>query len=427
MAEKTRFSGKLRVILPGIVLGIGAIIGLWYGIDYWLYSMKHVVTDDARVKGRMVSVAPEVSGVVRVLHIEEGHPVQAGQVLLELHDSSYRLQYAEAQAQAEMIQGELQEAQQTYKLQGKRAVSQIARAQAEVAVQQSALEEERTALALERVQLQNQLAEAEAAFKQAEAEEKEMQVRVRVAKSNWERAQALFADGIVSVESRDQAQETLEQTRARLLSVQEQVAQQRARLNNALASQKHVQLRERKVQTMQAEVEKAYANLRLAETERDEEGVLEERIHMLEARLKEAQAKAERAHNDLQDTVLRSPITGVVSRQRVEEGQLVQRGQPVLVLNDPQDVWILANIKESYIRDVQVGKPVDVRVDAYPDRRFQGTVEIIGAAAISEFALFPPTGTFTKVEQRIPVQINVPNSDGLLKPGMMVVIGIVKE
>jgi membrane fusion protein, multidrug efflux system len=427
MAEKTHFSGKLRVILPGIVLGIGAIIGLWYGIDYWLYSMKHVVTDDARVKGRMVSVAPEVSGVVRVLHVEEGHPVQAGQVLLELHDSSYRLQYAEAQAQAEMIQGELQEAQQTYQLQGKRAVSQIARAQAEVAVQQSALEEERTALTLERVQLQNQLAEAEAAFKQAEAEEKEIQVRVRVAMSNWERAQALFADGIVSVESRDQAQENLEQTRARLLSVQEQVAQQRARLNNALASQKQVQLRERKVQTMQAEVEKAHANLHLAETERDEEGVLEERIHMLEARLKEAQAKAERAHNDLQDTVLRSPITGVISRQRVEEGQLVQRGQPVLVLNNPQDVWILANIKESYIRDVQVGKPVDVRVDAYPDRRFQGTVEIIGAAAISEFALFPPTGTFTKVEQRIPVQINVPNSNGLLKPGMMVVIGIVKE
>jgi membrane fusion protein (multidrug efflux system) len=427
MAEKTRFSGKLRVILPGIVLGIGAIIGLWYGIDYWLYSMKHVVTDDARVKGRMVSVAPEVSGVVRVLHVEEGHPVQAGQVLLELHDSSYRLQYEEAQAQAEMIQGELQEAQQTYTLQGKRAVSQIARAQAEVAVQQSALEEERTALALERVQLQNQLAEAEAAFKQAEAEAKEMQVRVRVAMSNWERAQALFADGIVSVESRDEAQETLAQTQARLTSVQEQVAQQRARLNNALASQKQVQLRERKVQTMEAEVEKARANLRLAETEEDEEGVLKERIHMLEARLKEAQAKAERTHNDLKDTVLRSPITGVISRQRVEEGQLVQRGQPVLVMNDPQDVWILANIKESYIRDVQVGKPVDVRVDAYPDRRFQGTVEIIGAAAISEFALFPPTGTFTKVEQRIPVQINVPNSNGLLKPGMMVVVGIVKE
>jgi multidrug resistance efflux pump len=70
MAEKSHISGKLRVILPGIVLGIGALIGLWYGVDYWLYSMKHVVTDDARVKGRMVSVSPEVSGVVRLLRVE---------------------------------------------------------------------------------------------------------------------------------------------------------------------------------------------------------------------------------------------------------------------------------------------------------------------------------------------------------------------
>ena len=99
----------------------------------------------------------------------------------------------------------------------------------------------------------------------------------------------------------------------------------------------------------------------------------------------------------------------------------------MLVIGDPHDVWILANIKESYIRDVAVGKPVDISVDAYPDREFQGTVDTIGHAAISEFALFPPTGSFTKVEQRIPVQITVPNSNGLLKPGMMVEIGIVKD
>jgi membrane fusion protein (multidrug efflux system) len=74
-----------------------------------------------------------------------------------------------------------------------------------------------------------------------------------------------------------------------------------------------------------------------------------------------------------------------------------------------------------------VGKAVDISVDAYPDRRFEGKVETIGAAAISEFALFPPTGSFTKVEQRIPVQIAVANTDGLLKPGMMVVVGIVKD
>jgi len=97
------------------------------------------------------------------------------------------------------------------------------------------------------------------------------------------------------------------------------------------------------------------------------------------------------------------------------------------VIHDLKDVWVLANIKESYISEVSVGSPVEIWVDAYPDRRFVGKVLTVGAAAISEFSLFPPTGTFTKVEQRLPVQISVPNDDGLLRPGMMVVVGIVRN
>jgi membrane fusion protein (multidrug efflux system) len=244
--------------------------------------------------------------------------------------------------------------------------------------------------------------------------------------SNWERVRTLHADGIVSIENHDRAQEMVAQAQARLTAAQEHVLQLRARRDNVRASQKRVQLRERKVETLQAEVEKARVNIRLAEAERERSGVREEQVRILEARLKEVRAKAERAQISLADTILRSPIAGVISRKRVEEGQLVQRGQPVLVINDPKDVWVLANIKESYVRDVVVGNPVDIRVDAYPDRRFQGMVETVGAAAISEFSLFPPTGSFTKVEQRIPVRITVPNTDGLLKPGMMVVIGIVK-
>ncbi len=427
MADKERYQGKLRVILPAIVLGIGAIIGLYYGIDYWIYSMKHVVTDDARIKGRMVSVAPEVSGVVRVLHVEEGQKVQAGQPLLELSNSSYQLRLQEAQAQAEMIERRLEEAKRTYDLHVRRAESQIAHAEAEVNVKESALAEERTALVLEKEQMGNQVDEADAALKQTESALQERQVQVRLAETNQKRAQALFKDGIVSVENRDQAQEMLAQAQARLRTAHERVAQLRARWKNALAARKRIKLLARKIQTVEAEVAKARANLRLAQSKQDESLVLKERMHILGAQLKEARAKAKRAQNDLNDTVLRSPITGVVSRQRVEEGQLIQRGQPVLVLSDPQEVWVLANIKESYIRDVVEGRPVDVRVDAYPDRRFEGKVDVIGSAAISEFSLFPPTGTFTKVEQRIPVQISVPNTDGLLKPGMMVVVGIVKE
>jgi membrane fusion protein (multidrug efflux system) len=427
MTEKWQRFAKLRVILPTIVLAIGAVFGLMKAFEYLRYSMKHVTTDDARVKGRMVSVAPEVSGIVKVLRVDEGSVVKMGDILLDLNDATYRLQLEEAQAQAEMIERQVQEDKKEYALDIKRAEDQLIQARAELVAKQSALAEERMALVLETEQTRNQIVEAEAALKEAESTVKEMQGQVRIATSNWERAQALFQEGIVPIANRDQAQDTLAQMQARLNATQERVAQLRARLNNAQTAQKRIQLRERKVQTLEAEVEKAQASVRLVQTEVERSKSRQDRLQILEARLKEARAKAERARQSLQDTVLRSPIDGVISRKRVEEGQLVQNGQPVLVISDPKDVWILANIKESYIREVAVGKPVDITVDAYPDRHFEGKVETIGAAAISEFALFPPTGSFTKVEQRIPVQITVANPDGLLKPGMMVVIGIVKD
>jgi len=427
MAQKWHMFGKLRVILPSIALAIGVIFGLVKGIDYVRYSMKHVTTDDARVKGRMVSVAPEVSGVVKVLRVDEGSVVKAGDVLLELNDTTYRLQLEEAQAQVEMIERQLQEDTKEYAFDIRRADDQLAQARAELVAKQSALAEERAALVLEIEQLRHQLAEAEAALKEAESTVKETEGQVRTVTSNWERKQALFNEGIVSLGDRDQAHDALIQVQARYSATQERVAQLKARLNNALTAQKRIQLRERKVQTLEAEVDKAQANVRLVQTEVERSAMRQDKLRILEAHLKEVRAKVERVRQSLQDTLLRSPIDGVISRKRVEEGQLVQNGQPVLVISDPRDVWILANIKESSIRDVVVGKVVDITVDAYPDRRFEGKVETIGAAAISEFALFPPTGSFTKVEQRIPVQIAVANTDGLLKPGMMVVVGIVKD
>jgi membrane fusion protein (multidrug efflux system) len=71
--------------------------------------------------------------------------------------------------------------------------------------------------------------------------------------------------------------------------------------------------------------------------------------------------------------------------------------------------------------------PVAVHVDAYPDDVFEGTIERIGVAATSEFALLPnpnPSGNFTKVTQRLPVRIAIDQQDGRLRPGMMVVVDI---
>src|SRR5262245_18902405 len=223
MAQKWYMFGKLRVILPSIVLAIGVIFGLIKGIDYVRYSMKHVTTDDARVKGRMVSVAPEVSGVVKVLRVDEGSVVKAGEVLLELNDTTYRLQLEEAQAQAEMIERQLQEDKKEYALDIRRADDQLAQVRAELVAKQSALAEERTALALEMELTRNQIVEAEAALKEAESTVREVQGQVRTATSNWERKQSLFNDGIVPMGDRDQAQDLLTQAQARSSATQERV------------------------------------------------------------------------------------------------------------------------------------------------------------------------------------------------------------
>jgi multidrug resistance efflux pump len=214
--------------------------------------MKHVTTDDARVKGRMVSVAPEVSGIVKVLRVDEGSVVKGGEILLELNDTTYRLQLEEAQAQSEMIERQVQEDTKEYALDIRRAEDQLIQARAELVAKQSALAEERTALVLEIEQTRNQIVEAEAALKESESTVKETQGQMRIATSNWERAQALFQEGIVPIASRDQAQDTLSQVQARLNATQERVAQLRARLNNAQTAQKRIQLRERKVQTLEA-------------------------------------------------------------------------------------------------------------------------------------------------------------------------------
>jgi len=98
--------------------------------------------------------------------------------------------------------------------------------------------------------------------------------------------------------------------------------------------------------------------------------------------------------------------------------------------HDPARVWGEANIKETSIRSLNVGQPVDIRVDAYPGEVFKGQVQIVGSAATSQFALLPtpnPSGNFTKITQRLPIRISIENPDERLRPGMMVEVKIPKS
>lgn len=147
-----------------------------------------------------------------------------------------------------------------------------------------------------------------------------------------------------------------------------------------------------------------------------------------EAALPGLQAARDTAARSLADTVIRAPTDGVVGNLSVVAGDYVTPGRRLLAVVPLSAVYVEANFKETQIAELAPGTRVRVEVDAFPDRRFTGTVEGVAPASGAVFSLLPPenaTGNFTKVVQRLPVRIAVPAevaAQGWLRPGLSVVV-----
>jgi membrane fusion protein (multidrug efflux system) len=165
-----------------------------------------------------------------------------------------------------------------------------------------------------------------------------------------------------------------------------------------------------------------------AEARLGEIDVLRKDLERLRQDAAQIDAQISEREIDLDDRQVKSPVNGIVDEKFVQPGEYVIPGQRLFVVHDPKGVWINADIKETKMADLKVGQPVEISVDAYPDRHFSGRIERIGNAATSEFALLPspnPSGNFTKVTQRVPVRIAVAQpDDNPLRPGMMVEVDI---
>ncbi|MHA6644776.1 HlyD family secretion protein [Mesorhizobium sp. A623] len=138
-----------------------------------------------------------------------------------------------------------------------------------------------------------------------------------------------------------------------------------------------------------------------------------------------AQARAARdlAQIDLDDTVVRAPVDGVVGNRQVRVGRLVAPGASLLDLVPVNDVWVVANFKETQIEHIRPGQRVHITVDAYPTETFDGEVDSFAPGSGSAFSLLPAdnaTGNFVRVVQRIPVKIRLIGNPlpGHLLPGL---------
>jgi membrane fusion protein (multidrug efflux system) len=122
---------------------------------------------------------------------------------------------------------------------------------------------------------------------------------------------------------------------------------------------------------------------------------------------KQAAAQLRQAQLQLSYTKIFAPFDGRVTKKSVEPGNYVQPGQTLFSLVPP-DVWVVANFKETQLKQMRVGQPVSVRVDAAPGHSFRAHVESFQVGTGSRFTLLPPenaTGNFVKVVQRVPVKI----------------------
>jgi membrane fusion protein (multidrug efflux system) len=145
-----------------------------------------------------------------------------------------------------------------------------------------------------------------------------------------------------------------------------------------------------------------------------------------QARTAEAKAAFDQAKLNLSYTRIYAPQSGRVTNKALEEGEYIKVGQPLMMIV-PQDVWVVANFKETQLKYMKPGQSVKIKVDAYPQKVFKGHIDSIQAGTGAIFSLLPPenaTGNFVKVVQRVPVKIvfdEDPNETKMLSPGMSVV------
>ena len=135
-----------------------------------------------------------------------------------------------------------------------------------------------------------------------------------------------------------------------------------------------------------------------------------QRLSQTHAGTSVAEAQVNLARLNLSYTVIVATCDGVMSKKDIHEGQLVQPGQLLARIVDDNQVWIIANYRETQMKHIAVGNKVEFEADAIPGVVFQGEVESIAAGTGSAFSHVPvdnATGNFVKVEQRVPVRIRI--------------------
>lgn len=413
--------------------GCGLIAVVLAGVAYWIYARQFETTDDAFIDGDIVQISPRVSAYVSKIHVSNNQFVHKGDLLIELNTNDLEVKLEQARAQLETAKSHRGQAVATSDLTKKTAVA--AQEQAKSNVETSRTTVDQTGFTSEAKQAQ--IAQAKAAartaaatLEQTEAQEPQAESNLQLAQTEFNRRDALFKNGDISHQSLDQAANTLQTAQAQLNAARKQTLAARSRVNEANAAVSAAEQSYRQsvaqIATTRSQVGESEARLQDANAAPERISVSESQITTADAGILAAEATVHQAELELSYTKIYAPEDGFVTKKSVEEGQLVQVGSPLMAISQSNEVWVVANFKETQLEHMKIGQEVDIEVDAFPSQTFHGKVESFQAGTGSKFSVLPAenaTGNFVKIVQRIPVKIVFEESPDTLKrlvPGMSV-------
>ena len=373
---------RAPIVFAGLLVVAGGVATAIY-----FTRLGKEATDDAQVEAHVQSVASRVSGQVRTVDVTDNEPVKVGQLLVELDDRDQQVRLASARADLSAMNASLHAAQTQLALTDKTAKANLVAAKGGVTMAAASS------------------GSTSALIDQAKADIVAAKSRVQLAKLDRERAEKLRAAGAVAQNEVDGKVAVDEQAQAMLAEANARLANAMANRNNSSGTVETAQGRLLAASTVDEQLESARAQVALAE-----------------AKVAQAQAAVDRAQLDLDYTKVRAEIAGTVAKRNVEPGQIVGPERPLMAIVDLGDTWVVANLKETQLKDIKAGQAADIQIDSF-DGTLAGHVDSIAAGTGSRFSLLPPenaSGNFTKVTQRVPVKIVIDRRDDtrLLRPGM---------
>jgi membrane fusion protein (multidrug efflux system) len=378
---------KTAIVIFFSTIIILAIVGLLY----IQYKKTHISTDDAFVEGSVYTIAPRIAGSVIRVHVKDNQAVEKGTLLVELDPEPYQKRLKEAEAGLEAERKRLSEIKAMIKAQESKVI---------------ALKRD-----VDRAISAGQGLEAMLGARKAELEAKVS--ILRQAEVDLKRAENLLRKGVIPQDRYDKAKISYETSLASVKAAE------------ALKKQAEVSLK-----AQMDVIAQARAGIKAGEEMLNQ---LKATLEAQKEQVKRREASVELAGLNLSYTKIYSPEAGYVTKKSVQIGNQVQPGQPLMAVVSLEDVYVIANYKETKLRRIMPGQKVKIKVDAYPDRIFRGRVDSIMAGTGSAFSLFPPenaTGNYVKVVQRIPVKIVLDDGEDtehLLRVGMSMVPTVLVE